>query len=114
LYQILIIETLQIMEIISKKFDNANYCVPLVIFQKFKIRVHTPCGSFCCVFTFKEFQMRIYVIFEEVSFRRIFQCSHHFLIFDGHGSHVILETKEHAQQFDLDMITLHNHTFHTL
>jgi hypothetical protein len=36
----------------------------------------------------------------------------HFLILDGHGSHVTFETIEQAKEFGLDMITLPSHTFH--
>jgi hypothetical protein len=36
----------------------------------------------------------------------------HFLIIDGHGSHVTLEAIEQAQTFGLDMITLPSHTSH--
>jgi hypothetical protein len=36
----------------------------------------------------------------------------HLLILDGHGSHVILEAIEQAQEFGLDMIIIPSHTSH--
>jgi len=38
----------------------------------------------------------------------------HLLILDGHANHVILEAIQHAQEFELDMITLPSHISHVL
>jgi hypothetical protein len=38
----------------------------------------------------------------------------HFLIIDGHGSHVTLEAIEQAYEVGLDMITFPSHTSHAL
>jgi hypothetical protein len=38
----------------------------------------------------------------------------HIYIFNGHGSHVTLQTIEQAQTFKLDMVTLPSHTSHAL
>jgi hypothetical protein len=42
------------------------------------------------------------------------QQNRHFLILDGHGSHVTLEATEQTYEAGLDMITLPSHISHVL
>jgi hypothetical protein len=44
----------------------------------------------------------------------IFQSNQHLLILVGHGSHVIIQTIKHAQQFGLGMIALLFYASHAL
>jgi hypothetical protein len=59
-------------------------------------------------FLFKEFMS----FFKRSVPSGISLSNRHFLIIDGHGSHVTLEAIEQAQTFGLDMITLPSHTSH--
>jgi hypothetical protein len=61
-------------------------------------------------FLFKEFLC----FFKKSILSGISLTNKHLLIFDGHGSHVILEVIEQVKKFGLDMITLPSHTSHAL
>jgi hypothetical protein len=64
--------------------------------------------------------MTIYLFKEFLSFFKrsilgeISLTNRHLHIFDGHGSHVTIETNEQAKKIGLDMITLPLHTSHAL
>jgi hypothetical protein len=45
---------------------------------------------------------------------RVFQENIHFLILQGHGSHVTIQTLEQAIKLGLDMLTLPSHMSHAL
>jgi hypothetical protein len=59
LHQILRMETLQIMKLFKAVFVDPNYCVSLVVFQRYinivSSNVHPLGGSFDCVFILSNF-----------------------------------------------------------
>ncbi len=61
-------------------------------------------------FLFKEFLF----FFKKSLLSEISLTNKHLIIFDWHGSHVILEVIEQVKKFGLDMIILLSHTSHAL
>jgi len=59
-------------------------------------------------FLFKE----LLTFFKKYVISGVYFTNQHLLVLDGHGSHVILEAIEHAQEFGLDMSTLPSHISH--